>query len=83
MALLPQSKTSGVARECELGVTLLAQSETSGVATSSETRGVAADVEDPGCGKVGVALLGQNRTNGMASESEMTWTRVGHYSPKR
>ena len=83
VALLAQNKTNGVARECELGVALLAQSETSGVATSSETRGVAANVEDPGFGKVGVALLGQNGTNGVASESELTWTRVWHYSPKR
>ena len=83
VALLAQNKTNGVARDCELGVALIAQSETSGVATSSETRGVAADVEDPGCGKVGVALLAQNGTNGVASESELTWTRVWHYSPKR
>ena len=54
VALLAQNKTNGVARKCELGVALLAQSETS-VAISSETRGVAADVEDPGFGKVGVA----------------------------
>ena len=83
LALLAQNKTNGVARECELGVALLAQIETSGVATSSETRGVATDVKDPGCGKVGVALLAQNGTNGVSSENELPWTRVWHYSPKR
>ena len=82
-AHLAQNRTNGVAIKCELGVALLAQSETSGGATSSQTSGVAIDVEDPGCCNMGVALLALNGTNVVASERELTWTRVWHYSPKR